>query len=418
LFHAIDEFAKVFEAQPHTMLLEPFGRNSAAAIALALYDVHARYGEDAMILVLSADHLIKDEAAFAAAVLEAQTLAAQGQVVIFGIKPDRPWTEYGYIQCHGRNKVERFVEKPDMATAEVFFASGEYYWNAGMFCSKVGVFLTEFGKHAPEISAQAVLSLASARLTLGTKLRQLDILPEQFLKMPSDSIDYAVMEKTDKVAMVPCDFGWSDVGSWNDFGQLYPKDTAGNHVHGAVLLQDCTDCLVHGGERLIAGLGVSNLIIADSQEALLIADRARAPEVRTIVKTLQAQGHPSYRVFPKVYRPWGSFTTLLEGEGYKIKHIFVKPGASLSLQSHQHRSEHWVVVSGIARITNDTRTFDLHYNESTYIPATHRHRLKNPGSEWLVVIEVQCGSYLGEDDITRYEDHYGRVEVLEASVAL
>ncbi len=388
-------------------LLEPCGRNTAPAIAVAAAHIAAVYGDEAVLLVLPADHLIADQAAFGAAVSRALALAAQGKLVTFGIHPDRPETGYGYLEAEG-SAVKRFVEKPSLEKAEEYLASGAYLWNAGMFCFCAGTLLAELKTHAPE-----VLSAARACLGASEKFRrngsmQIELDAATFEQAPNISIDYALFERSAEVAVVPCDLGWSDIGSWTALSDLAPTDAGGNAVIGEALLVDASNCHIQSEGRMVGALGVKNLVIIDTPDALLVADRARVQEVRQIVTQLKQQAHESTRLHREVHRPWGTYTVIEEGANFKIKRIVVKPGAALSLQMHRHRSEHWVVVNGVAKVVNGEREFLVNINESTFIPAGHKHRLENPGTGDLVMIEVQSGDYLGEDDIVRFEDIYGR----------
>ena len=412
-FYTKDDYEAVVSGEIfHTFLLEPFGRNSSAAIGLAAHHVKEKYGDNSILLILPADHLIDNQSAFSEAVQQAIILAEQGRLVTFGIKPNAPKTGYGYIETENNeeksNKVKRFVEKPDLELAKQYLAAGNYFWNSGMFCMAAGTILEEMDQLCTDIATQTRVCLQTTNCYENDNWLQLEIKSSAFEPVRDISIDYAVFEKSDKVAVVPCDIGWSDIGSWIEFGELHAKDQANNHVYGEAVLEDVQNSIVHAGQRLVTGLGLEDLIIADTQDALLVAHRDRAQDVRKIVKTLQAKQHPSYKYFPTVHRPWGSYTVLQEDPSFKLKRIEVKTGAALSLQSHKYRSEHWVVVSGTARITNGDQIFDLESNQSTYIPVGNKHRLENKGKEVLVVIEVQCGSYLGEDDIVRYEDAYGR----------
>jgi mannose-1-phosphate guanylyltransferase/mannose-6-phosphate isomerase len=392
-------------------LLEPAGRNTAPAIAAGALRLREQFGDAATMLVLPSDHLISDVAAFAEAVQAATTLAEQGYLVTFGIAPTGPETGFGYIEADQARKlggaglaVRRFVEKPTRAKAEEYLASGRYYWNSGMFCFRVGEFLGELARCAPEVS-EAVLAAWQA-----TPHQQLPVVidAEAFARIADISVDYAVMEKAERVAVVPGRFDWSDIGSWQALGDLVPADATGNRVQGEAVLVDSKDCFVRSEDRLVAALGVQNLLVVDTPDALLIADRSRAQDVKTIVQRLKAEGHESARLHRTVHRPWGTYTVLEEGPRFKIKRIVVKPGASLSLQYHHRRSEHWVVVSGKARIVNGEHEISLGADQSSYIPAGTAHRLANPGEVDCVMIEVQSGDYLGEDDIVRLEDHYGR----------
>lgn len=392
----------------HSFILEPFGRNSSAAVALAAHYARQTYGDDCILLIMPADHLIQDQEAFEEAVNNAVNAAQTGKLTTFGIKPDSPQTGYGYIEADGEN-VKQFVEKPDENTARKYVEAGNYYWNSGMFCMSASSILNEMNEHCPDISEDISKCLHAAKTTNGHDWKQIEVLPNTFEPVRNISIDYSVFEKSQNVAVIPCDIGWSDIGSWEEFGALHPEDKDGNRVHGDTILEGVSGCIVHGGDRLVAGLGLNDIVIADTPDALLVAHKGHAQEVKEIVSRLKANDNPSYQLFPTVHRPWGSYTVLLEGDGFKLKKIEVKPGAALSLQSHKHRSEHWVVVSGVARVTNGDDILQLMPNQSTYIPVGNKHRLENPGNELLTLIEVQCGDYLGEDDIIRYEDKFGRV---------
>lgn len=391
-------------------LLEPFGRNTAPAIALAAKMVEATQGAESVMLVLAADHLIADQAGFASAVMEASKLAAQDYLVTFGIVPTAPETGFGYIErgepLGSGNKVARFVEKPDLATAQDYVTSGRYLWNSGMFCFKAGVFLAELAAHAPEV-AQAVDACWAAMQPLNNS--QMAEIPAEFFKTAPDiSIDYAVMEKSDRVAVVPGDFGWSDIGSWNAIRDLVEPDAGQNRALGEAIFVDSMNTFVQSEDRLVATVGINDLMIIDTADALLVAHPDKAQDVKKVVAQLKKEGHDAFKLHRTVARPWGTYTVLEEAPGFKIKRIEVKPGASLSLQMHHHRSEHWVVVNGTAKITNGDNEILIQANESTYIPAGQKHRLENPGIIPCVMIEVQCGAYLGEDDIVRFDDKYGR----------
>lgn len=408
LFKTEDEFREINDGQiPTSFLLEPFGRNTAAAVAAATVQI-AENEPEAILLILAADHLISDQAAFAEAVEDAAVLARQDYLVTFGIKPDAPETGYGYIEAEG-NQVRRFVEKPDAKTAAEYVKSGRFYWNSGMFCFKASTMLEEMQKHCPAILDSVRLCLGSSRRAEGKGFTHCELDAELFEKVPEDSIDYAVMEKSNRVAVVPCNIGWSDIGSWSALGDLIAADADGNRVDGEALLHNVANCSIRSSERLVGVVGVSDLIIVDTPDALLVANKSCAQDVKHVYAELKARGHDSYKLHRTVHRPWGTYTLLEEGCRYKIKRIEVKPGASLSLQMHHHRSEHWIVVSGMARVVNGERELFVAANESTYIPAGHQHRLENPGVVDLVMIGVQSGEYLGEDDIVRFQDYYGRV---------
>lgn len=388
-------------------VLEPFGRNTAAAIACSTLWAQGRYGDDAQLLVLAADHLITDQVAFEDAVGRARELAAGGRIVTFGIRPDKPETGYGYIEMDGHS-VRAFVEKPDLERAEAYLRGGKHAWNSGMFCFSVGAMLAELEKHAPDMLDFARRSMDAGRYAEGQGFSQWELDADSFAPMPDQSIDYAVMEKTDNAAVVPCEIGWSDIGSWNALGELADADSAGNRVEGEAILHNSNNCYVRSEERLVGAVGVDDLIIVDTPDALLVAGSDHAQEVKQLFAQLKREDHEAHRLHRTVHRPWGTYTVLEEDTHFKIKRLVVQPGASLSLQLHHHRSEHWVVVSGTARVINDGEESLLTTNESTFISAGHRHRVENPGVVELVMIEVQTGEYLGEDDIVRFADEYGR----------
>ena len=359
------------------------------------------------MLVLAADHLITRFDEFASAVDRAKQLARTGKVVTFGIRPDTPETAYGYIEADGENVV-RFVEKPQASEARSYLASGRFLWNSGMFCFSAGTMLEEMARHCPDVLAEVSSCLERSPSSESKDGIQIRLDPPSFGAVPDISIDYAVMEKCQRAAVVPCDIGWSDVGSWTALSELSTPDARGNRVEGEALLLDVENTYVHSTSRLVGAVGARNLLIIDTPDALLVADRDRAQDVKHVYAELKARGHEAHKVHRTVHRPWGTYTVLEEGLRFKIKRIVVKPGASLSLQMHHHRSEHWVVVSGMAKVVNGDREFFVAIDESTYIPAGHKHRLENPGLVDLVMIEVQSGEYLGEDDIVRFEDNYGR----------
>lgn len=407
-FYTKDEYKHVDEGDYYnSFILEPFGRNSSAAVALAVEYSRRKYGENCIVLVLPADHLIAELEAFTRVVDDAIAIAKTGDLVTFGITPKSPETGYGYIEADG-NEVKRFVEKPNLAKAEEYLRDGNFLWNSGMFCMTAKALISEMNEHCPSILSTAKRCLDHADKVESDKSIQIEVLSEDFDSMEDISIDYSVFEKSQKVAVVPCDIGWSDIGSWVEFGNLYPKDDRGNNVYGEAVLEDVNNCVIHAENRLVAGIGIKDLIISDTQGALLVARKDCSQDVRKIVKALKSREHETYKFFPTVHRPWGNYTTLQESNSFKIKRIEVKPNGKLSLQSHEHRSEHWVIVSGSAVVLNGDETLRLERNESTYIPIGNKHRLHNPTDKLLVLIEVQCGDYLGEDDIIRYEDIYGR----------
>ena len=379
-----------------------------------------RHGPDALMLVMPADHLISDEALFGTTVGQAAALAAQGYLVTFGIQPTAPETGYGYIEAgepipgaghqasNGRHVV-RFIEKPAREKAEQLLAAGNYLWNSGMFCFAARTMLEALQQHAPDVLRAARACQASAKQEHTSHATLLEIVGDDFREAPDISIDYAVMEKSDRVAVVPGTFGWNDIGSWDAVRSLSAPDDEGNRSTGETVFVDSHDVYVHNSEdRLVATVGLENLLIIDTPDALLVAAADQAQKVKEVVKELKARKHEAAQLHRTVARPWGTYTILGEGSRYKIKRIEVKPGASLSLQMHHHRNEHWIVVKGMAKVTNGDEEIFVGTNESTYIPATHRHRLENPGLLPLVMIEVQSGEYLGEDDIVRFQDNYGR----------
>lgn len=393
-------------------LLEPVGRNTAPAVALAAALVAEKHGRDALMLVLAADHLIHDQAGFARAVRVAAELAAHDRLVTFGIVPTGPETGFGYIEagvaCGPGRSVVRFVEKPTLEKAREYLDTGRFFWNSGMFCFKAGVLLDEMAIHAPEVAQESQACWSHLRQGQSHDEAMLEIPAEGFARVPDISIDYAVMEHSANVAMVPADFGWSDIGSWSAIRDLASPDGENNRATGEAIFVDSRSTFIKSEDRLVAAVGLDNLMIIDTPDALLVASADKVQEVKQVVKHLKECDHPLYKLHRTVCRPWGTYTVLEEGPRFKIKRIEVLPGRSLSLQLHHHRSEHWVVVSGIAKVTNGESEQFVRTNESTFIPAGHKHRLENPGMIDLVMIEVQSGEYLGEDDIVRFEDAYGR----------
>lgn len=395
---------------PLGILLEPVGRNTAPAVAAAAHYLKA-IDPEAIMLVLPADHVIENGAAFRDAVERAVTLVGQGALATFGIVPKTPETGYGYIRrgdavanCGDCYKVARFVEKPDAATAQGFLDEGGYYWNSGMFMFHAERFLKELEEHAPAIAL-------AADKAVSTGYRDLDFcrLEEKaFSDSPSDSIDYAVMEKTLDAAVVPADIGWNDVGSWSALWEVQPKDANGNAQRGDVYLDNVTNSLVRAESRIVAVVGVDNLVVVETQDAVLVTHKDQVQRVKQVVDHLKSKARTEHLHHTRVYRPWGHYEGIDAGDRFQVKRITVKPGEKLSLQMHHHRAEHWVVVSGTARVTCGDKVCLLSENESTYIPIGVTHRLENPGKLPLDLIEVQSGSYLGEDDIVRFEDIYQR----------
>lgn len=388
----------------YTILLESSGRNTAPAICGAVEYCRTNLDRDALLLVMPADHIILDSDGFRQAVAEAAEVAGRGSLVTFGIRPNHPETGYGYIERGDGHEVVSFKEKPDLATAHEYVRSGRYFWNSGMFLFAAEVFLMEMRLHAP-----AIVEAMTAAVTDGhDDDRFFRFSPAAMTRCPSDSIDYALMEKTDRRAMVAVDFGWSDIGSWQALWQVMGKDAAGNVCEGDVLLEDTRNCLVHSENILVAAVGMEDTLIVQTADAVLIAPLSRSQEVKKVVERLKAGQRKEYKFHNTVHRPWGSYTVLEEHDRYQMKRINVHPKAKLSLQMHHHRYEHWVVVKGTAKVTNGDKVMLIHENESTYIPAGTVHRLENPGVIELELIEVQIGPYLGEDDIVRFEDVYGR----------
>lgn len=394
-----------------TFLLEPVGRNTAPALTLAALAARDA-GTDPVLVVTPADQAITDDEAFRVAMYRAVESAVEGNIVILGITPDRPETGYGYIKVASDKEavatVERFVEKPDRDTAQAYLDEGGYYWNAGLFVLKASVWLAALESFRPDILQASVKSWAGKRID-GVFIRP---DKEAFTAIPSESIDYAVMEKCPgsalPIKMLPLDAGWSDLGAWDAVWSVSPKDDKGNALHGDVLITESSNSLVHASSRLVALAGVENLVVIETADAILVADRSRCQDVKQIVGLLNQQSREEHTLHRKVHRPWGWYDSIDEGGRFKVKRIQVNPKASLSLQKHHHRAEHWIVVQGTAEITRGSETLLLSENQSTYIPLGEVHRLANPGSIPLEIIEVQSGSYLGEDDIVRLEDTYGR----------
>lgn len=397
-------------------ILEPFGRNTAPAIAAAALHVAKNYKSDELILILPADHLIGDFDKFNQAVKEATDIANDGYIVTFGITPEYPETGYGYIEANKekplRNgyKIKRFVEKPNQSRAVEYLNSGNYQWNSGMFLGRVDVFLKEFERLANGVLTATKNCLDHSKVDVLNDNKIVHLNHELFLQPENISIDYALLEKSDLTAVVPCSIGWSDIGSWLSIAQTLPKDKDNNAIIGESVLHNTHDCLLYSPNRMIAGVDIKDLIIVDTADAILVADKNHAQNVKIIFEQLKKRKDPLSELHQTAHRPWGTYTVLEEGPFYKIKRIEVKPGAKLSLQMHHHRSEHWIVVDGVATVTNGDDIFKLGRNQSTYINAETRHRLENETDKNLILIEVQCGKYLGEDDIVRFDDQYGRTQ--------
>lgn len=427
----VAEQMRLINVRPSAVLLEPVGRNTAPAVAIAALQV-MKGGKDPILLVLPADHVIKNVTAFSSAVTEGARLAENGSLITFGIVPDKPETGYGYIKkgkevkdkikvevkvkskkdssiTHNSSPVtaftvERFEEKPDPAKAKKFVSSGEYLWNSGMFMFRASRYIEELKRFAPDI-------LSACRKTIKGSVRDLDFTrldQKTFAACRSDSIDYAVMEKTDSAIVIPLDAGWSDIGSWSALWEVLEKDKDGNAVSGDVIMQDVSNSFIYAGNRLVAAVGVKDHIIIETADAVLVAEKDKAQEVKNIVAHLKTQKRDEVLLHRRVNRPWGTYESIDCADRFQVKRITVNPGARLSLQKHHHRAEHWIVVKGTARITKDNEEMTVTENESTYIPLGTVHRLENPGKIPLELIEVQSGSYLGEDDIERFDDRYGR----------
>ena len=394
--------------QAAALILEPQGRNTAPAVALAALQA-VNTDPQALLLVLPADHLIRDVEAFVEAVGKAIPLAQEGRLVTFGVVPSAAETGYGYIKCGSElasdlYDLERFVEKPDAATAQEYVDSGNYLWNSGMFLLRASAYLEQLGEHAPEILSSCQQAMAGASVDLDF------VRPDAlaFDECPSDSIDYAVMEKTDAGAVVSLDCGWSDVGAWSSLWDVAQRDAEGNASKGDVMLDNCRNSYFRSESRLVAATGVEDLVVVETADAVLVAHRDKVQDVKRIVNRLKEEERQEVALHRRVYRPWGSYESLVTADRFQVKRIIVNPGQTLSLQMHHHRAEHWIVVHGTAEVTCEDKVFMMGEDESTYIPLGHKHRLANPGRIPLELIEVQSGGYLGEDDIVRFEDQYGR----------
>lgn len=389
------------------VLLEPVGRNTAPAIALAALEATVR-GDDPLLLVLAADHVIQDEAQFHSVVNRARPLAEAGDLVAFGVVATGPETGYGYIRRgaprRGGFSVAEFVEKPNLERATGYVESGEYYWNSGMFLFKASRYLEELGKFRADILGACKQALSETKVDMDF----VRINEHAFAACPDESVDYAVMENTDRAVVVPLDAGWSDVGAWSSLWEVINKDADGNAVRGDVMIHNTQDCLIQSTNKLVATVGLKDIVILETKDAVLVADMNQAQDVKNIVEKLKANGRTEHQSSREVYRPWGKYDSIDNGERYQVKRITVKPGAKLSVQMHHHRAEHWIVVSGTAKVRRDGEEMLVTENESVYLPVGSIHSLLNPGKIPLELIEVQSGAYLGEDDIIRFDDIYGR----------
>ena len=411
----VAEQLRIIATPAQVIVLEPVGRNTAPAIALAALAVAAAGDAEALLLVLPADHVIRDPKAFQAAVRIAVAAAREGHLVTFGVVAHAPETGYGYIrrgaplsgaapEKRRAWRIDRFVEKPERARAEEFLASGEYYWNSGMFVFSARRYLEELRRHAPEIATACERAFAAAKHDLD--FTRVD--PKIFAASRSESIDYAVMEKTADAVVVELDAGWSDVGSWSSLHEACEQDSDGNVIRGDVLAEQTHNSYLYAQSRLVAVVGLNDHVVIETKDAVLVAPREKVQDVKALVARIKSSGRTEHALHREVFRPWGSYDSLDNGERFQVKRLTVRPGGVLSLQLHHHRAEHWVVVSGTARITRGEEIFLLEENQSTYIPVGVRHRIENPGKIPLHIIEVQSGGYLGEDDIVRFEDQYGR----------
>ncbi|WP_085707059.1 mannose-1-phosphate guanylyltransferase/mannose-6-phosphate isomerase [Pseudomonas sp. B35(2017)] len=402
------------------ILMEPFGRNTAPAVALTAMML-VNEGRDELMLVLPADHVLEDRKALQRALALATVAAENGEMVLFGVPATKPETGYGYIKSvsdsllpEGVSRVSQFVEKPDVKRATEYVESGGYYWNSGMFLFRASRFLEELKKHDPDIYDTCLLTLERSVQDPDT----ITFDEATFACCPDNSIDYSVMEKTQRACVVPLTAGWSDVGCWSSLWEVNEKDANGNVSKGDVVIQDSKNCMIHGNGKLVSVIGLENIVVVETKDAMMIAHKDKVQGVKQMVNTLNEQGRSETQNHCEVYRPWGSYDSVDMGGRFQVKHISVKPGACLSLQMHHHRAEHWIVVSGTAEVTCDENVFLLTENQSTYIPIASVHRLRNPGKIPLEIIEVQSGSYLGEDDIERFEDIYGRSTPVERGVSV
>ncbi|WP_345841986.1 mannose-1-phosphate guanylyltransferase/mannose-6-phosphate isomerase [Shewanella algae] len=409
-FSVAEQF-RVNSIKTSGIILEPEGRNTAPAIALAAMQA-LKGGNDPLLLVLAADHAIKDEETFCLSIEEAIAFAQEDMLITFGIVPTSAETGYGYIkrgEVQGNNlgfDVAQFVEKPSLAAAQDYLSSGEYYWNSGMFLFKASIYLSELNRHRPDIFSACEQAMKATQFDLDF----IRVDKQSFRNCPDDSVDYAVMEKTDKAVVVPIDCGWSDVGSWSALWEVSEKDALGNACRGDVINIDTQNSYIHASEKLVATIGLDEVVVVETKDAILVSKMSEVQQVKKVVDRLKTEERSEWQHHREVYRPWGKYDSIDSGERFQVKRITVKPGEKLSLQMHHHRAEHWIVVTGTAKVTNGENEILLTENQSTYIPVGVVHALENPGKVPLELIEVQSGSYLGEDDIVRFEDIYGRVK--------
>jgi len=407
-FQTIDHYEELNHPIQKRFILEPEGRNTAAAIAAAALDIQERYGEDAIMLVLPADHVVTDENAFMNAIDQALLLAEDSQLVAFGIIPTLPNTSYGYIEADN-NKVLRFIEKPKLDKAKEYLAQGNFYWNSGMFCFKPGTVISEMEGYCPDILGVIKNTMNQSSREQKLNYPCLCLNEQSFKSVSSNSIDYALLEKSKKVAVVPCSIGWNDVGSWDAFSDLTSPDENNNRSQGEVFFHNTKNSSVIADKKFVALVGVQNIIVVETNDAILVVEKSHTQDAKMVYLKLKELNHDAHKIHTLVHRPWGTYSVLENSEGFKVKRILVKSGAKLSLQSHKNRAEHWVVIKGIAEVTNNEKKITLKENESTYIEKGHRHQLANTSDIPLEIIEVQSGTYLGEDDIERFDDNYGRI---------
>ncbi|EPG6799946.1 mannose-1-phosphate guanylyltransferase/mannose-6-phosphate isomerase [Klebsiella aerogenes] len=409
----VAEQLRQIEKLSNNIILEPIGRNTAPAIALAALHAVAHDDDDPLLLVLAADHVIENNAAFQAAINSAVVYANQGKLVTFGIVPTGPETGYGYIQRgneehfdnHIAYDVKRFVEKPNLHTAQEYLDSGEYYWNSGMFMFRASRFLQELDEFRPDILSSCKKAMQTVHTDSLRDFIRVD--KDAFIACPDESVDYAVMEKTQSASVVPLDAGWNDVGSWSALWEVNDKDGQGNSLSGDVFVHDSSNCYINSEEQLVAAVGVNNLVVVSTKDAVLVIDKSQVQDVKRVVEHLKMTSRREYRIHRESYSPWGHSDKVVNTTKYHINKVTVKPGGKFSLQMHHHRAEHWIILSGTAKITLNEREFLLTENQSTFIPAGSTHMLENPGKIDLEILEIQSGSYLGEDDIVRLKDHYG-----------
>ncbi|KTD24133.1 MULTISPECIES: mannose-1-phosphate guanylyltransferase/mannose-6-phosphate isomerase [Legionella] len=391
-----------------SFILEPFKRNTAAAITAASLQTARNHGAEALMLVLGADHLISDQDDFQQAISDALIPATEGKLVVLGIKPEDVNTHHEYIEIEA-DKVLRFIKNPTLEQASAYLSAKHFLWNSGIYLFKAGTFLQFMEKYWPNIVSAVNASMDQSQQVEGKDFTRLELEPHSFSAVPEKSIEDIMTENLAQVSVIPCNLRWRAIGSWSSFSELVAADAQGNCIEAEALLHEVTNCYIQSDSRLVGAVGVKDLVIIDTPDALLVANKYYTQDIEHIYTQLKIQGHDAHKLHRTVHRPWGSYTILEEGASFKIKRIKVKPGASLSLQMHHHRSEHWIVVSGMAKVVNGEEAFFVNTNESTYIPAGNKHRLENPGVIDLIIIEVQSGEYLGEDDIIRFQDKYGRV---------